>query len=156
MKAQMVITHAPDRYIPSDGMTPCQFRFISFKGRGTCASVGTPTVAVHVLMRSLPVAPAGTHLCAYHSPYDVHTAPASERKYGPEGRKVYAARVRRAWDARPQGVSLGKATDRDVPGVESVIPPTAPAMPGSAPDLMRRNDLRGIARVLRVKARLGR
>lgn len=30
-----------------------------------------PDVAVHVLTQSIPLAPAGTALCAYHSPYDV-------------------------------------------------------------------------------------
>lgn len=85
MSARTVITHAPNLYVPSDGMTPCQFRRDSW-GRSSCATVGTPTVAVHVLKESLPVAPAGTHLCAYHSPWDVRTAPV--------------------------GVSLAKATDR--------------------------------------------
>lgn len=30
-----------------------------------------PGKAVHVLTHSLPIAPAGTALCAFHSPYDV-------------------------------------------------------------------------------------
>jgi hypothetical protein len=30
-----------------------------------------PDRAVHTLTQSLPIAPAGTNLCAYHSPYDV-------------------------------------------------------------------------------------
>lgn len=37
-------------------------------GRSTCQS-GKP--AVHVLLKGLPVAPQGTALCAYHSPFDV-------------------------------------------------------------------------------------
>lgn len=88
MSAQMVITHAPDEYLPSDGMTPCQFRMDPW-GRPGCATVGTPVVAVHVLVESLPVGRAGTHLCAYHSPYDVRTVPV----------------------APARGVSLGKTTD---------------------------------------------
>jgi hypothetical protein len=66
-----IITASPDEYGVSDGQTPC--------GWGghyqRCATVGTPTVAVHVLRIDLPVAPTGTHLCAYHSPWDVRTAP---------------------------------------------------------------------------------
>lgn len=58
----MIITRNPSAYAVSDGMTPCGFR--------TCAVPGRP-VAVHILREDLPVAPAGTHLCAYHSPYDV-------------------------------------------------------------------------------------
>jgi hypothetical protein len=60
-----------------------------------CATVGTPTVAVHVLRVSLPVAPAGTHLCAYHSPWDVRTA--------------------------PEGVTLGKASDALMAPVSGVV-----------------------------------
>lgn len=96
----MIITRNPAAYAPSDGMTPCQFRADSW-GRSTCATVGTPTVAVHVLVESLPVGRAGTHLCDFHSPYDVHTAPL------PQGDAE--------WLATPcvlaTGVSLAKATD---------------------------------------------
>lgn len=53
----------------------------------TVAPTGTPCgvlcfhkrPAVHVLTESLPVAPAGTPLCAYHSPFDIgsrYVAPA--------------------------------------------------------------------------------
>lgn len=62
----MIITRNPSAYAVSDGMTPCGFR--------DCAVAG-PTVAVHILRESLPVAPAGTHLCAFHSPYDVIEVP---------------------------------------------------------------------------------
>jgi hypothetical protein len=36
--------------------------------RGSVCRSGKP--AVHVLLKSLPVAPRGTALCAYHSPFD--------------------------------------------------------------------------------------
>lgn len=43
------------------------------KGRySTCmGDHGKPSLAVHILLKSLPVAPAGTALCGYHSPFDV-------------------------------------------------------------------------------------
>lgn len=54
--------------------TLCGFRY---QGQGCKAGVSTtdtgpgPREAVHVLTMSLPVAPSGTALCGYHSPYDV-------------------------------------------------------------------------------------
>lgn len=65
----MIISTSPAMYLPSDGMTPCGFP--------DCAAPG-PTVAVHVLQVSLPVARIGTHLCGYHSPWDVVTVPDPE------------------------------------------------------------------------------
>jgi hypothetical protein len=47
---------------------PCGWTY----GRGGCkGDHGKPSVAVHVLLKSLPVAPKDTPLCAYHSPFDV-------------------------------------------------------------------------------------
>jgi hypothetical protein len=48
--------------------TLCGF---DYYGRKCAGDHGKPSRAVHTLTRSLPIAPAGTHLCAYHSPYDV-------------------------------------------------------------------------------------
>lgn len=58
--------------------TPCGWT--ANNGRSVCASVARGEFAVHVLNFSLPVAPAGTALCAFHSPYDVKAtdAPAIE------------------------------------------------------------------------------
>jgi len=47
---------------------PCGWTY----GRGGCkGDHGKPSVAVHVLLKNLPVAPKDTPLCAYHSPFDV-------------------------------------------------------------------------------------
>lgn len=43
----------------------------SRSGYGCMGGKSGPAEAVHVLTTSLPIAPAGTPLCGYHSPYDV-------------------------------------------------------------------------------------
>lgn len=56
-------------HVPAPAGTLCGFNYY---GR-TCAGGPdhTPAPAVHTLTDTLPVARAGTSLCAYHSPYDV-------------------------------------------------------------------------------------
>lgn len=53
---------------PAAPNTLCAFEYY---GRTCGHDNGTPGVAVHVLTRSLPIAPVGTPLCGYHSPADV-------------------------------------------------------------------------------------
>lgn len=48
--------------------TLCSF---DYYGRKCARDHGKPSRAVHTLTQSLPFAPAGTALCAFHSPYDV-------------------------------------------------------------------------------------
>jgi len=46
---------------------PCGWTY----GRYGCkGDNGKPSVAVHVLLKDLPVGVAGTPLCGYHSPFD--------------------------------------------------------------------------------------
>lgn len=47
----------------------------SHQGLPCAHAKGQPAPAIHVLTRSLPVAPQGTALCAYHSPVDPQPAP---------------------------------------------------------------------------------
>lgn len=55
-------------HVPATPGTLCQF---DYYGRKCQHNDGQPGPAVHKITQSLPVAPAGTELCAYHSPYDV-------------------------------------------------------------------------------------
>lgn len=56
--------------VPAPVNTPCGWRY-SYGSNSSADVCQGDRPAVHVLTRSLPVAPAGTALCAYHSPYDV-------------------------------------------------------------------------------------
>jgi hypothetical protein len=47
-------------YAKSDGR-PCEFR------NGSCYH---ERPAVHIMLKSVPAGSKGTHLCAYHSPWD--------------------------------------------------------------------------------------
>ena len=102
MGTHTVMTHAPKQGpvslpLPAAPGTPCGVR-----------CYGTDP-AIHVLTESLPVAPAGTALCAYHSPFDRDSV-------------APVAQSDAEWLATPSvlasGVSLVKASGRDVPGVE--------------------------------------
>lgn len=55
-------------HVPAPPNTLCGF---DYYGRKCQHDNGKPGTAVHTLTQGLPVAPAGTSLCAYHSPYDV-------------------------------------------------------------------------------------
>lgn len=64
-------------YTIAPANTPC-----GWQNRGSFSGIsyncGSGRDAVHILTKSLPVAPEGTALCAYHSPFDVipgETAP---------------------------------------------------------------------------------
>lgn len=54
--------------VPAPVNTLCGF---DYYGRKCGGDAGKPAPAVHTLTHSLPAGPAGRHLCAYHSPYDV-------------------------------------------------------------------------------------
>lgn len=58
-------TYRDDTITDAQPDTPCGWKFGDFL---TCQS-GMP--AVHVLKKDLPVAPKGTALCSYHSPFEV-------------------------------------------------------------------------------------
>lgn len=51
--------------------TLCEWAAGSTRYSGCRGNNGKPSLAVHILLKGLPVAPAGTALCGYHSPFDV-------------------------------------------------------------------------------------
>ncbi len=67
---------APRHVVNAPQGSTCGFSYMnggrpSCKGGKSATGGFAPAPAVHVLTKDLPVAPAGTPLCAYHSPYDV-------------------------------------------------------------------------------------
>jgi hypothetical protein len=71
---QEVMMSETTTHIPAAPGTPCGFwRSHGPNGGAGCESGPdrSPARAVHVLTEDLPVAPAGTPLCAFHSPYAV-------------------------------------------------------------------------------------
>ena len=124
MGTHTVMTHAPKQGpvslpLPAAPGTPCGVR-----------CYGTDP-AIHVLTESLPVAPAGTALCAYHSPFDRDSV-------------APVAQSDAEWLATPSvlasGVSLVKATDgtpaTPAPGVD----PLRAALPMGAYEELGAND----------------
>lgn len=95
MNARTVMTHAPSQ--------PAYMATLAPAG-ASCWVPTCRTTAIHVMLESMSVVPAGEALCAYHSPFDrgsVRVAPA------PVGDAEWLASP----SVLASGVSLGKATD---------------------------------------------
>ena len=76
-------TPAPYRPVTTAAIgTPCGWT--AFGETGTWLACQADRPAVHVLTETLPIAPAGTALCAFHSPFDPTAAERAAIQPAPE------------------------------------------------------------------------